>query len=351
MSTPFLIYGANGFVGSEIARLAVKNGLQPIIAGRNKEKLKPLSGELALEYRVFDLLKPRVIEKELRDVEFVLHCAGPYIYTSRPMVNACLNTRTHYLDITGEIPVYEDILSRHAEAKSKRVMLLPGVGFDVAPTDCLAMYLKQKLPSATHLSLAFQTVGPAGLPPGTQKTMFELIPYGNRVRRNGKLVDPGKKVKTRMVDFGEGPVEATRLAWGDVFTAWVSTEIPNIEDFMVLSPSMKKGMAFIGLIGPLFNSAAVRNVFKRLVKPGPSKEECEKTVMNIWGEVWDDSGNRAEARMQGPEGGLIWTSQTAIAAAKKILNGTISPGYQTPATAFGSEFVLELEGVTREDLE
>ncbi len=350
MSTPFLIYGANGFVGSEIARLAVKNGLQPIIAGRNKEKLKPLSGELALEYRVFNLDKPKVIEKEIKDVEVVLHCAGPYIYTSRPMVNACLNTRTHYLDITGEIPVYEDILSRNAEAKSKRVMLLPGVGFDVAPTDCLAMHLKQRLPSATHLSLAFQTVGPAGLPPGTQKTMFELIPFGNRVRRNGKLVDPGKKILTRMVDFGEGPVEATRLAWGDVFTAWFSSEIPNIEDYMVLSPSMKKGMVFLGLIGPLFKMAAVRNIFKRMVKPGPTKEECAKTVMHVWGEVRDDSGNRAEARLHGPEGGLIWTSQTAIAAVKKILNGTISPGYQTPATAFGSEFVLELPGVTREDI-
>ncbi len=351
MSTPFLIYGANGFVGSEIARLAVKNGLQPIIAGRNKEKLKPLSGELALEYRVFNLDKAKVIEKEIKDMELVLHCAGPYIYTSRPMVNACLNTRTHYLDITGEIPVYEDIFNRNAEAKSKRVMLLPGVGFDVAPTDCLAMHLKQRLPSATHLSLAFQTVGPAGLPPGTQKTMFELIPFGNRVRLNGKLVDPGKEVKTRMVDFGEGPVEATRLAWGDVFTAWFSTEIPNIEDYMVLSPSMKKGMVFLGLIGPLFKMAAVRNIFKRIVKPGPTREECEKTVMHVWGEVRDDSGNRAEARLHGPEGGLIWTSQTAIAAAKKILNGTISPGYQTPATAFGAEFVLELEGVTREDIE
>jgi len=351
MSTPFLLYGANGFVGSEVARLAFHMGLQPIIAGRNKEKLKVLSGKFGLEYRVFSLDNPEVIKREIKDVELVLHCAGPYIYTSKPMVDACLETRTHYLDITGEIPVYEEIFTRNAEAKSKGVMLLPGVGFDVAATDCLAMHLKQKLPSATHLSLAFQSVGPAGLPPGTQKTMFELIPFGNRVRLNGKLVDPGKEVKTRMVDFGEGPVEATRLAWGDAFTAWFSSGIPNIEDFMVLSPSMKKGMAFIGLIGPLFKMAAVRNIFKRGVKPGPSMDECENTVMHVWGEARDDSGNKVVARLHGPEGGLIWTSQIAIAAVKKILNGTISPGYQTPGTAFGSEFVLELSGVTREDIE
>ncbi len=351
MSTPFLIYGANGFVGSEVARLAVQIGLQPIIAGRNKEKLKILSGELGLEYRVFSLDDAEVIEREIKDMEVVLHCAGPYIYTSKPMVDACLKTRTHYLDITGEIPVYEDILSRDAEAKSKGVMLLPGVGFDIVPTDCLAMHLKQRLPSATHLSLAFHSVGPAGLPPGTQKTMFELIPFGNRVRIEGQLKDPGKEVKTRMIDFGEGPVEATRFTWGDVFTAWFSTGIPNIEDYIVLSQSMKKGLAFIGVIGPLFKMAAVRNFFKLGVKPGPTPDECKKTVTHVWGEVTDNSGNKAEVRLYGPEAGLTWTSQTALAAVKKILSGNISPGYQTPAMAFGADFVLELEGVTREDIE
>lgn len=351
MSTPFLLYGANGFVGSEVARLAFQMGLQPIIAGRNKEKLKVLSGKYGFEYRVFSLDDPEVIIGAIKDVELVLHCAGPYIYTSKPMVDACIKTRTHYLDITGEIPVYEEIFSRDAEAKSKGVMLLPGVGFDVVPTDCLAMHLKQKLLSATHLSLAFQSVGPAGMPPGTQKTMFELIPFGNRVRLNGKLVDPGKEVKTRMVDFGDGPVEATRLPWGDVFTAWFSSGIPNIEDFMAFTPSMKKGMSFIGLIGPLFKMAVVRNAFKHVVKPGPTMQECEKTVMHVWGEASDDLGNRAVARLHGPEGGLIWTSQTAIAAVIKVLNGTISPGYQTPGTAFGPDFVLELSGVTREDIE
>lgn len=337
-------------MGSEVARLAVQMGLQPIIAGRNKEKLKVLSGQLGLEYSTFSMEDPEVIKREIKDMELVLHCAGPYIYTSKPMVDACLKTRTHYLDITGEIPVYEEIFSRDAEAKSKGVMLLPGVGFDVVPTDCLAMHLKQKLPTATHLSLAFQSVGPAGMPPGTQKTMFELISFGNRVRLNGKLVDPGKEVKTRMVDFGEGPVEVIRLPWGDVFTAWVSSEIPNIEDFMFFTPSMKKGMSFIGHIGPLLKMAAVRNIFKSLVKPGPSMDQCEKTVMHVWGEARDNMGNSAVARLHGPEGGLIWTSQTAIAAVKKVLNGTISPGYQTPGTAFGPDFVLELSGVTREDI-
>ena len=121
------------------------------------------------------------------------------------MVDACLHTGTHYLDLTGEIPVYEAIASRDAEAKARGVMLLPGTGFDVVPTDCLALHLKQRLPSATRLSLAFHGEGPAGLPPGTQKTAIELAPYGDRVRRNGRLEIPEAGGKTRAGRFWQGP--------------------------------------------------------------------------------------------------------------------------------------------------
>jgi len=176
MATAFLLYGANGFVGEAAARLAVKTGLQPILAGRNASQLEALANELALPYQVFALDDSTALDQALKQVSVVLHCAGPYLYTSEPMVNACLRNGVHYLDLTGEIPVYAAIAERDAEARARNVMLLPGAGFDVVPTDCLALYLKQRLPSATRLTLAFRTQGPAGLPPGTQRTMIELIP-------------------------------------------------------------------------------------------------------------------------------------------------------------------------------
>lgn len=350
MIKSFLIYGANGFVGSEAARLAVRSGLEPILAGRNKAGLEPLSSELGLKHRVFGLDDPEVLEKELSDISLVLHCAGPYIFTSRPMVDACLKTGTHYLDITGEIPVYKDISSRDSEARERGVMLLPGIGFDVAPTDCLAVHLKKRLPSATHLALAFQSVGPAGLPPGTQRTMFEMIPYGFQSRLDGELQTLPRDKKIRRMDLGQGEVEAMRLSWGDVFTAHFSTGIPNIESYLILSPSMKKGVALLGLLKPLFRFAAIRNFFKRGVKPGPSMAECEASATHVWGEVTDETGQKAVSRLHGPEGGLLWTTRTAIAAAKEVLSGNAPAGYQTPATAFGAAFVLESEGVILEDL-
>ena len=350
MPSAFLLYGATGFVGDAIARLALGSGLRPILAGRDAVKLEKLAAELGLESRVFDLLDPQKIEQALMDVAVVLHCAGPYIHTSKPMVDACMRTGTHYLDLTGEIPVYAALAARDLEARERGIMLLPGVGFDVVPTDCLAVHLKHRLPSATRLALAFQGEGPAGLPPGTQRTMIELIPFGDRVRRNGRLEHPGRATKTRLIDFGQGPVQATRLTWGDVFSAWYSTGIPNIEDYSVLSEANRRQLALIDHLRPLFKLAVLRNFLKRAVRPGPSAEKRLRSFMHVWGEVEDDQGRRAVSRLHGPEAGLIWTSRAALAALQKVLTGDAPPGYQTPALAYGADFVLDCEGVTREDL-
>jgi short subunit dehydrogenase-like uncharacterized protein len=350
MRSGFLLYGATGFVGQAAARLAVQSGLRPVIAGRNGSELERQAAALGVESRTFSLEAPAAIDQALKDVAVVLHCAGPYIYTAGPMVEACLRTGTHYLDITGEIPVYEAIAARGAEAEARGVMLLPGAGFDVVPTDCLAVHLKQRLPSATRLTLAFQTRGPAGLPPGTQRTMVELIPYGNRVRRNGRLERPEQALKTRPVDFGRGPVEVTRLTWGDVFTAYYSTGIPNIEDYAALPEAMRRQLAWLEYIRPLFKLSLVRNLLKRGVRPGPSEDKRARTVTDVWGEVEDDQGRKAVSRLHGPEAGVVWTARAALAAVRKVLDGSAPPGFQTPARAYGADFVLASEGVTREDV-
>lgn len=350
MSATFLLYGATGFTGQEIARLAAEHGFEPILAGRDAVRLEKLATELGVENRVFDLSDPDKIEQGLKDVTVLLHCAGPFIHTYKPIVEACLQTGTHYLDLTGEIPVYEAIAARDAEARARGVMLMPGSGFDVVPTDCLAVHLKGRVPSATHLRLAFRREGPAGFPPGTQRTAIELIPYGIRVRRNGHLEAPEKATKTHLVDFGQGPVKAALFPWGDVFTAYYSTGIPDIEDYYVLSEAERKLMAALPYLRPLLKLAAVRNLFKRGVDPGPTADMRARSRTHVWGEVEDDQGRKAVSRLHGPELGVVWTSRAALAIVQKVLNGNAPPGYQTPALAYGADLVMECEGVTREDL-
>jgi len=349
MASEFMLYGATGFVGEAAARLAVQSGLRPVLAGRDAPKLERQAAGLGVEYRVFRLDDSAAMERALGSVPVVLHCAGPFRNTSGPMAEACLRTGTHYLDLTGEIPVFEALAARDADARARGIMLLPGAGFDVVPTDCIAMHLKQRLPSATHLALAFESEGPAGLPPGTQRTAIEMIPYGNRVRREGRLEIPRRSLPSRMIDFGRGPVRADWLAWGDVCTAYRSTGIPNIDDYWVQPEAARRLLKLAGHLRPLFELAVVRNFVMRGVKPGPTPLECAQTVTHVWGEVRDEEQRRVVSRLHGPEAGVLWTTRAALAVVRKVLAGESPPGFQTPALAYGADFVLESEGVTRED--
>ena len=351
MSSDFLLYGSTGFVGEAIARLAVQRGLRPILAGRNAAKVEAQAAELGVDCCVFSLEDTAAIDKALTKVVVVLHCAGPYIHTYKPMMEGCLRTGSHYLDLTGEIPVLEGLAARDAEARSRKVMLLPAVGFDVAPTDCLALHLKQRLPSATHLALATQTQGPAKLPPGTANTTVEtMIPYGFKIRRSGRLEAFPRELKIRQIDFGEGPVEVTLFPWANVFTAFYSTGILNIEDYAAVSANQRQQIAAVSLLRPFFRFTAVRRFFRSKIKTGSTPDERLRTRMNVWGEVEDDQGRKAVSRLHGPEGSVIWTSLTALAILKRVLSGEVLPGFQTPALAYGPDLVLECEGVSREDV-
>ncbi len=351
MTASFLLYGANGYTGRLIARHAVERGLRPLLAGRDAEAVQALAAELDLPHTAFALDDSRALEAALSDVPLVLHCAGPFAHTMRPMADACLRTRTHYLDITGEIGVFEALAARSREAETASVMLLPGAGFDVVPSDCLAAHLKRRLPAATHLALAFEGLG-GGLSRGTATTMVENLGRGGAVRRNGRIQPVPTAWKTRRIDFGDGPVSTTTIPWGDVSTAYFSTGIPNIEVYTRVGRWPRRTMIASRQLGWLLGSAPVQRLLKRVVQrgaPGPSDAQRARGASRLWGEVMDGAGARAVSRLRTPEGYTL-TALTAVAAAEKALAEQAPLGFQTPSLAFGADWILEIPGVTREDV-
>ncbi len=201
MTGNFLIYGANGYTGELITRFAAERGLKPILAGRSEEKIEPIAKRHGVKHRAFALEDTAKLDAELQEVDVVLHCAGPFSLTSKPVVDACVRNKKHYTDITGEIAVFEACGARDKEAKQAGVMLTPGVGFDVVPSDCLARHLKDRLPTATNLSLAFYGMG--RLSHGTQATMTMNVGKGGAIRRDGKITTVPAAWRTREIDFGE----------------------------------------------------------------------------------------------------------------------------------------------------
>jgi saccharopine dehydrogenase (NAD+, L-lysine-forming) len=346
-SADLLIYGANGYTGALIAERAAQSGLSAIVAGRNAEEVATLGNRLGLAHRVFGLASPEELDAGIAGARLVLHCAGPYSSTSRPMVDACLRKGAHYLDITGELRVLESVLSRDTEARAAGVVLLPAVGFDVVPTDCMAAKLHAEMPGAVRLELAFS--GGLAPSPGTAKTAVEGLHIGALVRQNGQFVTL-KAPLTRDVPFGgDAPQHAMSIPWGDLVTAHYSTGIPTITVYTVVPRTVARMAPMLRYWSPVLRVPSVIRFLQREVEKrakGPSEEQRETFRMWVWGRVEDAGGRAVEGHLDIPEGyGL--TVSAALESAKRVLSGDIMPGATTPSRAFGADFVTSLPGVGR----
>lgn len=346
----FLLYGANGYTGRLIAREAVARGLKPTLAGRNRAEIEALAAELGLPHAVTGLEDLAALERTLEGHRAVLHCAGPFSHTSAPMAEACLRRQAHYLDITGEIAVIEALALRDRMARSRGVVLLPGVGFDVVPTDCLALHLKRRLPSATHLVLAFQARG--GMSRGTALTTAERAGQPGLVRRDGRLAPVPPGWKTRMVDFGKGPRLTVTIPWGDIATSWYSTGIPNVEVYIAAQPALVRSLRLSRWVRPLLALPPITALARASIRrrgAGPSDEARAGGSTVVVGEVSDPEGHVARAILRGPDG-YTFTMHSALCAMERVLAEPPEAGFQTPARAFGPDFALEVPGTHREDL-
>ena len=341
----FLIYGANGYTGKLIIETAIQKGLRPVIAGRTENKIKPLAKEFGLEYLVFDLDNVSEVAKHLEKFPLVLNCAGPFSKTAKPMVEACLLSKTKYLDITGEIGVFELVKSYHKKAVEKQILLMPGVGFDVVPTDCVASLLHAKLPDATHLELAFMNLG-GGLSHGTVSTIIENLGSGGAIRENGKIISKPIGHKGKWIDFGKKKRFAMTIPWGDVSTAFHTTGIPNIEVYSATPKSTYNLMKFQFLFNPLLRTNFVKRLIQKSVDKkisGPTKDQNEKGRSLVWGMAENATGKIVEARLETPAGYLL-TAEMAIHITQKILASNTNFGYHTPAGLFGHKLILEIAG-------
>jgi len=339
-----LIYGANGYTGRLIARHAVERGLKPTLAGRNHEQIQALATELGCPSVTFTLQRADQIAEYLKGYSAVMHCAGPFSQTARQMMDACIASGADYLDITGEIDVILWAVARSERAIDAKVALLPAVGFDVVPSDCLAAMLAEKVPGARVLQLAFTAEG--GLSPGTAKTMFESLPHGGRVRIDGEIRHVPTAWKTMEVPFREGKRHAMTIPWGDVASAYYSTGIPNIE---VYTPASRKQVSRIRrfrFLLPLLGFGPIQRIAQNRIGKkvkGPADHVRTSAKSSLWGRVSDDQGKSVSATLQCASGYEL-TALTAVGALERTLAKQVPHGYSTASQAFGKDFILNFPG-------
>ncbi|MCX6199324.1 MAG: saccharopine dehydrogenase NADP-binding domain-containing protein [Bacteroidetes bacterium] len=351
MKEGLLIYGCYGYTGKLISEHAVELGMKPVLAGRDEAKTKELAASLNLSYIVFGLDTVQEVAEQLKKFKVVLHCAGPFAHTASVMAKACIQAKTHYLDITGEFTVFEKMFKLSEEAKKAGVMLMPGVGFDVVPTDCMALYLKEKLNGAESLEMALYQKG-GKLSHGTAITVAENLGAGCVIRKDSKLVKIAAGSLKRVIDFGDTKRNGVAIPWGDVSTAFRTTKIPNITIYNVVPQSVIEGMKLSNYIGFILNTGIVKRFLTNRIKKrpaGPDKQQREKAHSIVWGEVKNALGICKSAVLELPEGYTL-TAWTAVKIAQEVLATEPPHGTFTPAAVYGKDFILQFDKVKRRDL-
>lgn len=344
-----MVYGACGYTGELIVRMCAERGLKPVLAGRSASKLESLAARHDMPARVFQRDDDEALYSTLQDVDVVLRYAGPLSRTSKPMVDACIRTGTRDLDMTGELAVFEACAARDTEARDAGVMVMPGTGFDVVPTDCLAMHLKRRTSSATKLELAFR--GGAGMTHGAATTTVEDLSKPTKIRKDGQFVDIRSDSLTRMVDFGRGPSHTMAIPWGDVSTAWHSRQVPDITVHTALPKAIRLAAPARPFVRGLMGSRPIQNVLKPRINgrpAGPADSEHERASSTCWGRVEDPQVSSAEASIRMPEG----YTPRALASSntlERVLKEAAPIGYPIPSSAYGADLIVDIPGNERSD--
>ncbi|WP_214346997.1 saccharopine dehydrogenase family protein [Pseudomonas congelans] len=324
MST-LLIYGATGYTGRMAAERARALGLNVEIAGRNQQRLASLAAQLGVNYRVFDADQA---EGFLSGISVLLNFAGPFVQTAEPLMRACIKAGVDYLDINAEINVYRLAERLGAEAAANQVMLLPGVGWDVVPTDSLAVQVAGRVQGPTALNIALQV--PGSMSRGSAMSVSEIIGAGLLARIDGELVAT-PDAEPRHFDFGQGPVLCVPLSFGDLVTAWHSTGIRNIA-------------MFVHIAGDAFPQGDLSQL-----PDGPTPEQREAHRARAVVEVTDAKGAIARSIIE-TVNGYTYTPLAAVEAASRVLNGERQPGFATPARVFGGGFAESIAGTLVTDM-
>jgi short subunit dehydrogenase-like uncharacterized protein len=344
-----LLYGAYGYTGRLTTELAAAKGLDVVLAGRNERALTALGARVHLPTRVVGLDDVVQLSRALSDIACVVHMAGPFVLTSAPMLSACLATRTNYIDITGEIEVFEAMWSREDDIKQAGITVVPGAGFDVVPTDCLAAYVAGKLERPTALTMALRGLESASQ--GTLRTAVRQVSKPVLCRRSGRIV-PLDDRSLCWIDFGSGFEPCVPVSWGDVATAFHTTGARNITVYFRRTSLLRAADVLGGMFGPVmrsrFGQVGLAAIVRRFPE-GPSQAERGRHRATIWSETIDSSGKSFRAMLSTPDA-YDFTANCALEISLRISALPAALGLVTPAQAFGADFVVSLPGCARTDL-
>jgi short subunit dehydrogenase-like uncharacterized protein len=322
-----MIYGATGYTGRMVAEHAKSAGTQVVLAGRSEGALAKLAAEHGVEYRVFALDDADAIDQNLLDMSVLLNCAGPFMRTAKPLMEASIRNGMHYLDTAAELDSYRLAERLDGEAKAAGVMLMPGGGGSVAMLGSLAGHAVARVQNPRKIRIAMHVSG--GMSRGSAISASENMTTETLARADGELVTVANSI--RKFDFGQGADDSFQVTLPDLITIWRATGVPDIE-------------TFVHVTGTGFPTGDLS-----LLPDGPTEDERLANRYQAIVEVTDPQGKVFRSLLD-TVNGYSFTAIAVAEAGRRVLSGEAKGGFHTPAGLFGNGFAETIADTTIIDL-
>ena len=350
MRRRIMIYGAAGFIGGLITRAALELPGDLVLAGRNPERLEAAARALRLPFRAFALNShPRTVDA-LADIGVLLNAAGPFGDTAAPLIAACLAARTHYLDVAGELSVFVEAHRQDAAARQRGIMIMPGAGFWIVASDCLAALVARLVPEAKYLRLGCEI--PELFSRGSLRTALREMRGRVVIRRSGRLGSVPVGRLERQFDYGGGGRASAAVSLPDVFTAYLTTGIPNIEAY-IEAGSLAQTAGLLGGLASLVRPTRLGPLLDLGLAAWPSRPAAVEHAIPRQALVMEAEDVRRRSRRirMVTSDGYTFTAAAAAAVMNCVIGGDFAPGFQTPGKRYGPELALSIPNTHCEDLD
>jgi short subunit dehydrogenase-like uncharacterized protein len=346
-----VLYGATGYTGRLVAQELARRGLDHVLSGRDPEKLARLGGPT----RSVGLDDDAALRDLLEPAHVVINCAGPFTVAGDALVRAAIATSTHYVDSTGEQPFIKMVFDRHSgPAERAGVALVPALGFDYTPGDCIARLTAEGLEPLDEIVIAY-AVDDFGMSRGTLKSALEMMKGGDLLYEDERWRPAGTGVYRASFDFPEpiGRQSVSRLPAGEVVTVPHHTRTSKVTTLVTtrtiapgplsqVLPVVMPGVA-LALRSPLRGLLA-RGV--ALLPEGPGEDDRREASFTVVADAHARNGTSRRGVVRGKDVyGL--TAVTLVAGAELMsAPGFDRSGALGPAAAFDSAALLNRVGLS-----
>lgn len=340
MKARVLLYGVEDYAGALISRRAAASGFAHIAAGRDIAGVASHSNALArrhggfAEPRIFGLADKTRLATQLDDVAVLVNCSPLFSQTAPALLDACLASHTHYVDLCTTRSDFSGVLARDAEAKAAGIVLVPGANFDIAAADAMSARLATMLPTAQSLTVAL------GRNPLSRAQAHDLV--------EACRAEASAAQRTLDVDFGSGDEKTFLAPWRcESLAAARRGPYLTVESFEAFHPALARAATQPGLRRWMFRRGFRLASLKRKIAgrgDGPSPRQLEKSRGLVWGEARAADGSTRRARLETPASHL-YTADVVLLIARILLEGKIEPGHRWPSEIGGAALVEGVDGV------